>query len=485
LGDCSRFIQRGIFFRKRDYLDVSGNRINKNNARDREYYRPMKKWVVLLFLPTLSFSATVPLVSHSHVYGTVAANQTVYMPVGDTVISSAAAEVAVQVPFYSSGTFSQMYVRLEDNSLSGSCTFYLRVNGATVNSKVVLPAGVKIGSDTIHTDHINFGDKVSYMLVTGAGTTLLPVANSINFTPDDGSYYQRFSPAAPAGGLDNTNGYQPYYSNVTGILGLNFYESHAVHYMRTAGTFKNLAVYVSTNSRTHNTNFYLSKNGVPTALSTAAVSGKWGLIQQTTTTVSVVAGDTVTIALSATGGDEGDTNLIKVNFVSLEFVNSGSEYEYAVGTDDKPQNAGETWTIPYKSALSFGGDEYLLPALSTGTLSNFCMTTAQNDCSTVSTLKFRKNGVTDASMVITIPAASTGTFCDNTHTITTVSSDTIAYLGDSPSGSGTMYYSSISSKFTPTGAGGGGGSTSNGPISFTSGSGSWTATSGTGRLTFF
>lgn len=413
----------------------------------------MKKFLLLL-LPSVSFAGSVPLIAHSHVYGTIAANQTVYTAMGDTVISSAAIEAWVQVPFYSSGTFSNMYARLEDNSLSGSCTFYLRINGATATSKVVLQSGVKIGSDTVHTDHINSGDLVDYMIVTGAGTSILPIAIAATFTTDDGSNYQRWSPLAPTGGLDITNGFQPYYSNVNGLLGNNFFENHTYHVMRTSGTFKNLAVYVSTNSRTQTVYWDLRKNGVSTALSTGTAPGKWGLVQQTTTTVSVVVGDTVTFEQGMTNG--GETKLIKLNYMSVEFVNAGSEYEYATGTDDKPQNAGETWTIPYKSALTFGGDEYQVAAYSTGTLSNFCMYTAQNDCSTTSTLKFRKNGVTDSNIVMTIPAATTGTFCDNTHTVTVVSSDVIAYIGNSPSGTGTMYYSSIMSKFTPDTSGSGG-----------------------------
>ena len=409
----------------------------------------MKKLLgLLLMLPALAWGASVPLVSHSHVYGYINSGQTVYIPIGDTVISSATAEVTHQIPFYKAGTFSGMYVRLEENNLTGYCTFYMRINGVTGNQFVALAPGVKIGTDTTHTDTISSGDKVDYMLVTGAGTNILPVANLINFAPTDGSYWQRFSPASPAGGIDITNGYQSYYSNVTGLLGQNFYEDHTIRVMRSSGTFSNFAVYVTTNARVHATSYYLRKNGARTGLGVVAAAGQWGLLENTTASVNVVVGDTVTYELGMTGGDDGDTNNIKLNWMSTEFVNASGLFEWGPGTDDKAQNAGETWTIPFKGGLTFGGDEYVLQANSTGTLSNFCVTTAQNDCSTASTVKVRKNLTTDATVTVTIPAASTGTFCDNTNSVTFVSTDTLAYIGNSPAGAGTMYYASIMAKAT-------------------------------------
>ena len=404
---------------------------------------------LLLMLPALAFGAKVPLVSHSHVYGYVNANDTVYIPVGDTVISSSTIEAHQQVPLYKAGTFSGMYVRLEENNLTGYCTFYLRINGVTGNQFVALAPGVKIGTDTTHTDTISSGDKVDYMLVTGAGTNILPVANLINFTPNDGSYYQRFTPAAPAGGYILTNGYQPYYSNITGIMGQNFYDHHTYHIMRTSGTFQKFAVYASTNARINPTHLYLYKNGANTGLTITIPAGQWGLIENTTSTVNVVVGDTVSIKMD--GVDGADSRAINFRFFSMEFINNTGLFEWSVGTDDKPQNAGETWTIPHKSALTFGGDEYLMQANSTGTLSNFCVYIPQNDVSTISTLKVRKNAVTDASIVMTIPSASTGTFCDNTNSVTFVSTDTLGYIGNSPSGTGTLYYASISAKFTSSG----------------------------------
>lgn len=405
----------------------------------------MKRLIaLLLMLPALAFGAKVPLVSHSHVYGTVGANQTVYIHMGDTVISSSTVEAHQQVPFYKAGTFSGMYARLETNSLTGYCTFYFRINGVRGNSFVALAPGVKIGTDTTHTDTIVSGDKVDYEFVTGAGTDVLPVANLINFEPDDGSYYQRFTPAAPAGGYVLTNGYQPYYSNITGIMGQNFYDHHTYHVMRTSGTFRNFAVYASTNARINPTHLYLYKNGANSGLTITIPSGQWGLIENTTSTVNVVVGDTVSIKMD--GVDGADSNVINFRFFSTEFINNTGLIEWSLGTDDKPQNAGDTYTMPMKSALTFGGDEYLMQANSTGTLSNFCVYITQNDVSTISTVKVRKNGVTDATVTMTIPAASTGTFCDNTNFVTFFSTDTLGYIGNSPSGTGTMYYASIMAK---------------------------------------
>lgn len=407
----------------------------------------MKKLLgLMLMLPALAFGAKVPFVSHSHVYGYISPNDTVYIPVGDTVISSSTVEAHQQVPFYKAGTFSGMYVRLEENNLTGYCTFYLRINGVRGNSFVALAPGVKIGTDTVNTDTIVSGDKVNYELVTGAGTNILPVANLINFAPSDGSYYQRFTPAAPAGGYVLTNGYQPYYSNITGIMGQNFYDHHTYHIMRTSGTFRNFAVYASTNARINPTHLYLYKNGANSGLTITIPPGQWGLIENTTSTVNVVVGDTVSIKMD--GVDGADSNAINFRFFSTEFINNTGLIEWSVGTDDKPQNAGDTYTMPHKSALTFGGDEYLMQANSTGTLSNFCVYITQNDVSTISTVKVRKNGVTDASVVMTIPSASTGTFCDDTNFVTFVSTDTLGYIGNSPSGTGTLYYASIMARAT-------------------------------------
>lgn len=415
----------------------------------------MKRAILILFISSSAIAATTtptgfPLLSHSHVNGTVVPSTTVYIPIGNTVISEFPPEAWAQIPIYSSGVISGLYVRLEDNSIANNSTWTIRINGVSGNETVALASGVKIGTDTTHTDRINYGDKVDVMLKTGSGgTTLNPIAMQVFFSPATPINYQRMSPAAPNVGLSITNGFQPYYSNITGIIGQNFFEAHTFHVMRTSGTFRNAAVYVATNTRTETTPYVLRKNGADTALSINVPSATTGLFQNTTSQVSITAGDTVEWELGMNNGS--DSNPIIITFLSSEYISSGTEVEYAVGTDDKPQNAGETWTIPYQAALTYGGDEYLVQPFKPGVLHRFCMTTAQNDVSTVSTVKVRKNGVTDPNIVMTIPIATTGTFCDNTHSLTVTSTDTIAYIGNSPAGTGTLYYASISAALTERG----------------------------------
>lgn len=402
----------------------------------------MKKLLLFLFLPSVSWGTALPHLAHSHVNGTVAPSSTYFIVPGQTVVAEFPTEAWAQIPFYSSGTISGMYIRLEDNSLTNASTFTLRVNGVSVGSKVVMQHAVLIGSDTIHADHINYGDKIDFMLQTGSGgTTMQPLAVYFLFTPDSAINYQRFSPASPNTGISITNGFQPYYSNITGDLGQNFFKEHAYHVMRTSGTFRNIAVYIISNTRTETIPFSLWKNGADTLLSVNVTAGATGLKENTTTQVSYVAGDTVTYEIGMNNGS--DANPIVFSFISTEVISSGTAVEYAVGIDDKPQNAGETWSIPPFSALTFGGDEYEIPAYAPGRLNNFCMYTAQNNVSTISTLKYRLNGNTDPNIVMTIPSNSTGTFCDLTHSVTFMSTDTLAYLGNSPAGAGTLYYSSI------------------------------------------
>lgn len=410
----------------------------------------MKKLILFLpvFTASLAYGQAVPLVSHSHINGNIVASTITYIPVGDTVFAQYFQESWAQIPFYEAGVFSDMRVRLISNDLTGYTTATFRINGVDGDQRVVLGPGVTLSSDTVNADHIDAGDLVSVKIVTGAGVDILPVELSFIFTPDDPVSFQRFSPAPSTNnGLIITNGYQSYFSNITGILGANIYEAQTVHVMRTSGTFRNLAVNVVSNARTVPTHYSLRKNGVTTALSTSALSGISGLLQQTTTEIAVVVGDTVTFELGMTDGS--DANPINISYFSVEFVNDGDEIEYASGFDQKPQNAGETWTIPYKSALTFGGDEYQLIAQVGGTLRKTCVFSGQNDCSTISTVKIRKNGTTDPNITVTIPAGSTGTFCDNVNTISFASTDTIAYIGNSPSGTGTLYYSSIMSAFDP------------------------------------
>lgn len=418
----------------------------------------MKNLSVFLFLaiPTFCHAQAVPVLSHSHVNGTVVVSTTVYSMMGQSVVTEFTTEAWAQVPWYKAGTFSNMYVQLGDNSITNDSTFTIRINGASGTESVRMSGStVLVGTDSVHTDHVNSGDKVDIQIKSGSGgTDLTPYAIYFLFTPDDPTAnYQRWSPASPNTGSINTNGNQPYYSNVTGLLGENFYESNTYHVMRTSGTFANIGIYVISNARTENIPFSLKKNGVNTGVSVMVNAGATGLIEDTTTQVNFVIGDTVTIELGMNNNLGNDTNAINKSFITMDVINTGTptSIEYAAGTDGKPQNAGESWTVPFEGALTYGGNTYSVPALVGGTFSNFCVYESNNTISTVSTVKFLKNFVTDPNVVMTIPVnSSSGTWCDNGHSVTVVSTDTVAYITNSPSGTGSLSYGSIMAAFSPT-----------------------------------
>lgn len=415
----------------------------------------MKWFFPIILLPTTCFGQAVPVLSHSHVNGVVVVSTIVYSCPGQSVVGEYTTEAWAQVPFYKAGTFSNMYVQLGDNSITNDSTFTIRINGVSGNEFVRMSGPtILVGTDSVHTDHINSGDKVDIQIKSGSGgTSLTPYAIYFLFTPDDGSTYQRWTPAGPNTGSINTNGNQPYYSNVTGLLGENFYESNTWHVMRTSGTFANIGIYVISNARIEDIPYTLKKNGANTGVSVLVQAGHTGLIEDTTTQVNFVYGDTVTFELGMNNGNGNDTNAINKSFITMDVINTGvrPQIEFAAGIDGKPQNAGESWTIPFEGALTYGGDSYAVPAYVAGTFSNFCVYESNNNISTVSTVKFRKNSITDANVVMTIPInSSSGTWCDNTNTVTVASTDTVAYITNSPSGSGTLNYGSVMAAFTPS-----------------------------------
>lgn len=412
----------------------------------------MRKWTLIVLLaPAWSWATALPHVAHSHISGTIAAGSTRYIAPGNGVITDFDTEAHAQIPFYTSATITGLYVRMNANGVTGTSTFTLRINGVSANLKVNFAGGVTgISSNTTTSDRINWGDKLDIMVEVGSGgTTIQPIAIMFLLNPIKAENYQRMNNVAISAPTSIGNGWQPYYEVIQGAGGNNLTESRVTYVMRSSGTFRNMAVYVSTNARASTIDFTFRKNLAATAMKVSVSTKTWGLFENKTNTVNVVAGDTVTWEVGMVDGS--DTAAIAYSYISAEFVGYGNDVEYPVAMAEKPQNAGETWQIPFLSALTFGGDEYRMPAYTRGTLDRFCMYTPQNNCSTNSTVKIVKNGTTDPDMVITIPANTTGLFCDNTHSITFLSTDTLSYVGNSPAGTGTMYYTSIGARLTVRG----------------------------------
>ena len=193
--------------------------------------------------------------------------------------------------------------------------------------------------------------------------------------------------------------------------------------IRKAGTGRNLAIYVSSNARTTNTIIRTRKNGADGACVITIGPGATGWFEDTTGTDTLAVDDDYNIAVITGTG----TETMAVQSTSLDFITTS-------GWGVTLNGRGSTFTINAATTNYFpiGGGSNTGAAIGSqlkprmrSQYSNLIMNVpTSNTITAASTLKLTKNGV-DTSLIVTIPASTTGLFSDTTHTETFADTDDI------------------------------------------------------------
>ena len=225
------------------------------------------------------------LVTGSH--GTiVVANSTRYLPLGNAPLVVTATTANAQVKFRSTGTLSNLYVRIEANTLEEDAVIRVRRNGAlgsagasvaNGNQTVTVLAGATGEfEDITNTDTVADGDTYNYSIVTLSGVnTRLTVASCI-FNANDDTVQKHVASGFPA-----LAGREYWYAITDNAVSANTAVDMSAQMAATA-VVKNLFVKVSANGLAGNTTISILKNSTTTLQSVIVPGGGTGTYEDTT-----------------------------------------------------------------------------------------------------------------------------------------------------------------------------------------------------------
>lgn len=349
-----------------------------------------------------------------------------YFPPGYSATTSTATEGDVPTVCSTAGTIDSLYVKLSGAPGTGgsgkSYTFTLRKNGVDTALTCTITDTATTGNDTGHSVSFAAGDILT-IGVTPANTPTARNASLVMRFSGNTANESVFLCGSRGGNLSTTT---TQYTGIGGQQGLNATEARRRNVIPTGGTIKNLYVKLSTapgagTSRT----FTLYKNGSATAL-TCTVSDAATTANDTTHSVSVAAGDEVSLESTLTGTPAASRLGAGLTFVATtdgESVIMGT-YNGSNETAGAPDNAatnyagvlGLAWSA--SEALASNGNPNIGIACTLKKMYVAC-TTAPGAGNTY-TFDVRVNAASpanDLSVAISGAAATTGNDTSNTVTV--------------------------------------------------------------------
>jgi hypothetical protein len=415
----------------------------------------MRKILLLILFPTFSFGFGLPQLAHLH--DDFTPGVTTYLAIGSGALIAENIESLAQIPYYYSGTMSKLWVNIPINSLTSISTCTMRINGMNGNEVVKIGAGATgTFTDNTHTDTIPFNALVDAQCAIGkTGTSFRIQGVMTQFVPDIPVYAMKWMAGTwpiPFTGTGQTNGFADFYEVPIGLQGngagqwANQTESNVYYLMHSSGTFLNMTINVSSNTRSVTIPFNFRKNGV-NQMTINVVANSTGIYTDAVDSVHVVAGDTVTYSIGTSAGSDG--NLIASTYLSTDFISDSNAIELGEGFSGGHQNsAGGNQQMPYMSCNSWGGNEYLTPAYAAGTIGNQSVYVLSNTLSGTSVFNLNKNG-TALNGNITIPVGVSGTV-KGTGSDSISVGDLIDYTQVAQAGTGSANFATFGSVLTTT-----------------------------------
>lgn len=225
------------------------------------------------------------------------------------------------------------------NDCNSTTTYKSRINGSYGNISISIPATTTgIFRDTTHEDHLIDGDLLCMELVSGGGA-------------GDGIFYrtclETVHTSAPANryriGSFTVNQNLTRYFCLTSLGNFSSDTSSVSNIgartrMRSAGTVKNISIYVEANSLSASSTFRIRKNGANGTSAVTIPAGVTGRFSDTSGTDSIASGDDFCYQLVTGAGG-----------TSLSFAHMTCEYETTNGNtvfvwvDNESRSFNEGW----------------------------------------------------------------------------------------------------------------------------------------------
>lgn len=332
-----------------------------------------------------------------------------------------ATEANKQITYQQGGVLSNLYIQIATNTVVGASTFKIRKNGADGSESVSI-TGLTSGEfeDTTNTDTVSVGDEVNYQIIGGAGGTNLSIGvASIVFNATSNTVCILGTGDSASLSTDSTTRY----FGLIGAVGQTTTEINRNYQFSNSGTLENLFVYVSANARTTNTIFRTRKsNSTNGAMSVTYGSGVTGILEDTSNTDTVTAGELWNYAIvTSTGAAE----TITYETVKSEMTTVDSSFNLGSVSNGFVSNA-DTVYLPMSGFTNPGANTEATVKTEANfafTMSNLWMyiSTAQaSPCVTT----FRLNG---ADTLLATSTVSSGEVEDTTHQIAVAATDEINF----------------------------------------------------------
>lgn len=308
------------------------------------------------------------------------------------------------------GTIGDLWLRVTQNSVNGTSTFRTRKNRANGALSVSIDASTTgEWTDTSATDSVAVDDETNFQLVTGGSTgTMLPRNASVTFaaSADTTTCLVLYTSRTMS---RNTTVYEPIeggYNSPTGT------ESQAIVKVFSAGTAKNLQLYLNSNTINATSSFTLRDDTSDTALAISIPAATSGLLTDYTNSVSVAANSFLAFKL-VTGTGSGSQSL-QHGWSCFDWVTTNKTQLHTASRTADSQSNNITVYYPLSGDLTQASTDESIHRVQLGypfLAKSLWIMLSNNTCTGSTTMDLRKNGASTA-LSCSIGAGTTGLFED-------------------------------------------------------------------------
>lgn len=333
-------------------------------------------------------------------------------------------EANMQVPIRTAGTLSKLYVEVSSNTAVLANTFRTRINGGNGAQSVSITAGTTgLFEDTVNSDTISAGDLVNYQLTVNDSANTLRQASTI-FTANSNTVKKHVA-GNVAGQKVTNNGGRDHYV-LAGVLRQETTEATTQFTCRSAGTLKNLFVYLSANSKTATSTFGTRIEGADGNLTISIAGAATGMFEDTTNSDTISSGNRINYSMLH-GASAGS---VTYRQMGVEFESTASEF-YLLNGETNPGsiNANLTRYLPPEGGINPSGTETARDSKTrmAFNVTNLACRIGVNSVTANSTLTFRANAGDVGTLSVSITASTTGVFEDTSGSGSIADQDLICY----------------------------------------------------------
>lgn len=351
------------------------------------------------------------VVLQSATTGALGSSITYYTPVGINSFTSGTptSEAALSSPYRSTGVLSNLYANATSNSSASSVTVRLRKNSGDANQSVSIPSSTTgVFTDDTNIDTVASGDVFNYKVVAAASGTITLTSVQIIFNSDNSTvvkWIMRSSGGVATSAVDTR------FTPIAGHLDtFATTEANSQIELNVAGTWKNLHVYIGSNTRTASTVFGNRKNGADGAMSVSVGSTSTGLFEDTSNSDSIALDDDLNYYRRISSG----SGTLTVNQIGSEFLTTDDSFSIINSrANPNSQNFGSTNYFPLGGNMDYFTESFVDEQIKlSGVLTNLVVRVTGNTINTgTSTFKTRKSGGA-ANLSVSVAASTTGLFED-------------------------------------------------------------------------